>query len=205
MPVTGYKIAQNDKRDRQKRMDRLLWPEITKLSSWELLVSTEKKNDQVTEPREDTNEHWNLLSKLQKKKTVFAPDSSDLDKGSHLGVTAAKIQGIRAHQFEQRLDKLEKVICQNAETHDSDTVDDVFECMNILERFFEATRSHRTLSWRRDSRIWVRRSRGWSLLSVAGATLPVTRSVPRSRRYSLRCHSSIFGCLFRVCFQIFLK
>jgi hypothetical protein len=72
---------------------------------------------------------------------VFAPDSSDLDKGSHLGVTAAKIQGIRAHQFEQRLDKLEKVICQNAETHASATVDDVFECMNILERFFEATRS----------------------------------------------------------------
>ncbi len=85
-----------------------------------------------------TNEHWNLLSKLQKKKAVFAPDSSDLDKGSHLGVTAAKIQGIHTSL---RLDKLEKVICQNVETHASATVDDVFERMNILERFFEATRS----------------------------------------------------------------
>jgi hypothetical protein len=129
---------QNDKRDRQKRMDRLLWPEITKLSSWELLVSTAKKMIKSQNHEKATNEHWNLLSKLQKKKAVFAPDSSDLDKGSHLGVTAAKIQGIHTSL---RLDKLEKVICQNVETHASATVDDVFERMNILERFFEATRS----------------------------------------------------------------
>ena len=76
---------------------------------------------------------------------MFAPDSSGIDKGSHLGVTAAKIQGIGAHQFEQRLDKLEKVICQNVETHASATVDDVFERMNILERFFEVTRSQQNV------------------------------------------------------------
>lgn len=132
---------QNDIRDRQKRMDRLLCPEITKLSSWELLASTAKKMIKLQNHEKATDEHWNLLSKLKKKKAMFAPDSTGLDKGAHLGVTAGKIEEIGAQQFEQRLDKLEKVICQNAETHASATVDDVFERMNILERFFEATRA----------------------------------------------------------------
>jgi len=132
---------QKYKREQVKLMDKRNSIEITKLSSWELLGSTAKKMIKLQNHKKATDEHWNLLSKLKKKKAVFAPDSTGLDKGAHLGVTAEKIRGIGAHQFEQRLDKLEKVICQNAETHASATVDDVFERMNILERFFEATRA----------------------------------------------------------------
>ena len=97
---------QNDIRDRQKRMDRLLCPEITKLSSWDLLASTAKKMIKLQNHEKATDEHWNLLSKLKKKKAMFAPDSTGLDKGAHLGVTAEKIQEIGAQQFEQRLDKV---------------------------------------------------------------------------------------------------
>jgi hypothetical protein len=132
---------QKYKREQVKLMDKRNSIEITKLSSWELLGSTAKKMIKLQNHKKATDEHWNLLSKLKKKKAVFAPDSTGLDKGAHLGVTAEQIRGIGAHQFEQRLDKLEKVICQNAETHASATVDDVFERMNILERFFEATRA----------------------------------------------------------------
>ena len=131
--------------------------------------------------------------------------ADDLDWGTHLGVTAVRIRGIDAHQFEQRLYKLEKVICQNAETHASDTVDDVFERMNILERFFEATRAQEnTVMELRIEDMSATLKRMELALSRGGhiASHPVS---PLSRRYCLQCHSSIFGCLFRVCFQIFLN
>jgi len=118
---------QKYKSEQMKLMDRSNSIEITKLRSWELLASTAKKMIKLQNHKKATDEHWSLLSKLKKKKAVLAPDSTGLL--------------IDAHQFEQRLDKLEKEICRNAETHASATVDDVFDRMNLLERFFEANRA----------------------------------------------------------------